>query len=756
MMTEKSNSQLHREAKSQLARLMANENITVEHRAVRTASFDVENRLLVLPIWKDMTGNIYDTLVGHEVGHALDTPPSVDVLKNAIQSIDAKNPRGSKMFLNVIEDGRIEKLVRRRYPGMRRSFSLGYKELLDRNFFGTAGRSIKSYSLIDRINLHLKLGSAMFIDFTPAEKKLVEMAENCESFDDVVKAAQAIYAYSQDHKEDSSEDGEDDYSEDSDLYPDDDGDFSMSDEESEKSEDLSSESSSGSSESDESDDESDGSEETEDDSSENESDDKSNVNGTSDKKSESIDHGESINKPTSETQESWESKKDELVNNTTKGYVYANIPEVNGHNWIVPYKQVYEGDKEHIGLTEIFRNSNIDRQLVLLEGMKFRSENSAVISYMVKEFEMRKAADVYSRSSISKTGVINTNKLHTYKYNDDLFKRITNVPFGKNHGLVMFIDWSGSMTNSISGLIEQLVNMVMFCKRVQIPFDVYAFSNSYYQRPVTTDFYTIEKRQSSLMEKQHSYKDGDVIVNPFLSLLQLLSSSMKTNEFNLAVGHLLQLSKIYRYTTWHSNMNMGPFGFGSTPLDSSIICATSIVNAFRAKHKLQIVNTVILTDGDDTDSVDIKNTSFNPYKQNLVLRDTVTKSETILENVWNSSPATTIFLNRLRDRTGTNVIGYYLKSGRINSMSFSKYSADPIQVEKMYKDFTKNRYIEITNNGYSVYYIIKGDEMNIQNTELNIGKATTSKGIAKAFAKYTKNKLDNRVVLSRFIEKISA
>jgi hypothetical protein len=134
----------------------------------------------------------------------------------------------------------------------------------------------------------------------------------------------------------------------------------------------------------------------------------------------------------------------------------------------------------------------------------------------------------------------------------------------------------------------------------------------------------------------------------------------------------------------------------------------------------------------------------------------VTKSETILENVWDSSPATTIFLNRLRDRTGTNVIGYYLKSDRINSTSFSKYSADPIQVEKMYKDFTKNRYIEITNNGYSVYYIIKGDEMNIQNTELNIGKATTSKGIAKAFVKYSKNKLDNRVVLSRFIEKISA
>jgi hypothetical protein len=89
-------------------------------------------------------------------------------------------------------------------------------------------------------------------------------------------------------------------------------------------------------------------------------------------------------------------------------------------------------------------------------------------------------------------------------------------------------------------------------------------------------------------------------------------------------------------------------------------------------------------------------------------------------------------------------------------MSFSQYSADPNQVEKLYKDYVKNKYIEVTNLGYSVYYILKAEEMNIQTTELNLGKATTAKSIAKVFAKYSKNKLDNRIVLSRFIEKISA
>jgi ribosomal protein S8E len=322
------------------------------------------------------------------------------------------------------------------------------------------------------------------------------------------------------------------------------------------------------------------------------------------------------------------------------------------------------------------------------------------------------------------------------------------VPTGKNHGLVMFIDWSGSMTTCISGLIEQLVNMVLFCKRVQIPFDVYAFSNVYGNMNLSAEEIGV------IEERQHSYKNGDLLVNSSLSLLQLLSSSMKEGEFNLAIGNLLSLCKIFRNTA--ITVDTRPFGFGSTPLDSTIICATSIVNAFRSKHKLQIVNTVILTDGEDTDDIEIKNVKYNPYNQNLVLRDTVTKSEAVIENVWDTSATTAIFLNRLRDRTGTNVIGYYLKSGRVNSMSFCNYSADPTEVEKLYQNYTKNRYIEVTNQGYSVYYIIKAEEMNIQNAELNLGKATTAKSIAKVFAKYSKNKLDNRVVLSRFIEKISA
>ena len=59
---------------SGLAKLMATENLTVQHAKVPTASFDPKNRILTCPIWEQMSGDLYDLLMGHEVGHALDTP----------------------------------------------------------------------------------------------------------------------------------------------------------------------------------------------------------------------------------------------------------------------------------------------------------------------------------------------------------------------------------------------------------------------------------------------------------------------------------------------------------------------------------------------------------------------------------------------------------------------------------------------------------------------------------------------------------
>ena len=93
------------EIKSQLAKLLATEDIVVEHKQVETAQFNVQTRVLTLPMWEKASSGIIDMLVGHEVGHALYTP-STEWWK------EVQIPQ---QFVNVVEDARIEKLIKRRY-----------------------------------------------------------------------------------------------------------------------------------------------------------------------------------------------------------------------------------------------------------------------------------------------------------------------------------------------------------------------------------------------------------------------------------------------------------------------------------------------------------------------------------------------------------------------------------------------------------------------------------------------------------------
>jgi hypothetical protein len=114
-----------------------------------------------------------------------------------------------------------------------------------------------------------------------------------------------------------------------------------------------------------------------------------------------------------------------------------------------------------------------------LEFKKFKTSAQKEVNYLVKEFECRKAADQYARASTARTGVLDTARLHTYKYNEDLFKKVSVIPDGKNHGLVFVLDWSGSMCDVMLDTCKQLFNLVWFCKKVSIPFEVYAFTNEW-------------------------------------------------------------------------------------------------------------------------------------------------------------------------------------------------------------------------------------------------------------------------------------
>ena len=109
-----------------LAKLLAKENIFVRHDVnAETASFDIKNRVLNLPVLVDMSTDIYDLMVGHEVGHALWT-----LLVDWQDAIKVEEV--NKQILNIVEDARIEKKIKRMYPGITKSFISGYRNLYGR------------------------------------------------------------------------------------------------------------------------------------------------------------------------------------------------------------------------------------------------------------------------------------------------------------------------------------------------------------------------------------------------------------------------------------------------------------------------------------------------------------------------------------------------------------------------------------------------------------------------------------------------
>lgn len=737
------------QSKSLLAKLLATENITIQQSAkVMTASFDIKNRILTLPVWQGISNDLEDMLVVHEVGHALDTP--LVAWKNAIENITiniygkltTKNERAVQSFLNIVEDARIDKRQKRRYPGSRRNYLVGYKELIERDFFGTAKRDINSFSFIDRLNIYFKGGVAMDITFSNEEKVWINRAANTETFDEVVKLTEEIFAFCKSKGEDMSkeantdshagidEDEDEDYD-----YEDSDGDGEgdeYTDEEAEEGEKEKPKDSSKSKDKSE-----DKSEQTDD------------AGSTGEKGGES--KGDDFI-PEAETEKAWEEKQSELVSNDATEYVYVTVPTPNMKNIADDYKVFINDNKAYVKKMTSWHGSGwYDKAMT--EFTKFRKEEASAISFMVKEFEMKKSADIFSRISIAKTGVLDTNKIHSYKYNDDIFRRQTIVPAGKNHGFVMVLDWSGSMTTNIRETLKQLISLTMFCKRVQIPFEVYMFR----------DLCRADDHNKAAFE----HKANDIGFENF-RMRNILSSRMNSSELNQAYTLLWAMSV-------HCS-DCDPMG--GTPLNQAIVATEFLVKQFRERSKVQIVNTIFLTDGGSNgikgvmqDSKTVRRTSTydsigTRKKVKYILQDKVMKKDyhffgSTLYGQMNGEEVTTNLLKILKDRVGGNLIGFYLYDyANFKNVAGAFFGGtsnlDTNFFKKMQHSWSENKFVPVTNFGYDDYYVLNARAMKFTNTGILSVDSTMSKAkIAKSFMTFSEKKSLNRVLLQRFIAKIA-
>ena len=123
--TRPSMSTVNREVKGMLAKCLATENLIIEYRNVPTASFDVERRILVLPNWGKASDTVFTMLTQHESAHAIFSPAGDDF------DYREEYPEVPHDIINVLEDVRVERLFKKKYPGSARHFYNGYQELND-------------------------------------------------------------------------------------------------------------------------------------------------------------------------------------------------------------------------------------------------------------------------------------------------------------------------------------------------------------------------------------------------------------------------------------------------------------------------------------------------------------------------------------------------------------------------------------------------------------------------------------------------
>jgi chemotaxis protein histidine kinase CheA len=702
------------EVKGNLAKLLATENLIIENKQVSTASFDVDRRVLTLPMWQKASDSVYDMLVAHEVGHALYTPnedPADDV---------------PHQFINITEDVRIEKLIKRKFAGLAKTFYRGYQEMNEDDFFCIQDQNLSEMNLADRINLYFKIGNYVDVPIKDGqEKDILNIIAAAETFDDAQNAARILYKYCKEsikeNKEEIAPQVPNQTGAESGMTE------SVSDntESEEKDESVETEETTGGS-----------------------------ATSQVEENSEEIDE-----EPEIKTDQAQKSNIEKLVDSTAQSATYLELPEVNldsivnsnakVHNYIQTEFDNYCRDTE--------QDSSKAFEFVDFVYNKFKKSAQKEVNYLVKEFECKKAADSYARAATARTGVLDCTKLHTYKYSEDIFKKVTTLHDGKNHGLIFILDWSGSMADVLTDTLKQLFNLLWFCKKVGIPFKVYAFTYEFNVVEYTEDGKAI------MLSPHFDKKDGLFHVDDRFSLMEFFTSDvsgkvLETQMQNIwRVGYALQF-----YQQYHCPPRVGLSG---TPLNETLVSLHKIIPQFKKQFKTQKVQCVVLTDGEANHLLKCKEvkkhghessyvgcmrlSTYNDYFRNP-------KSGKTFKIPFEYSMFTAILLQDLKDMfSDVNFIGIRVLLGRDASYFIKRYCGYEIgaEYESLMASWRKQKSFSIKHTGYEKYFGLSATAL-AQDAEFEVKEDATKSQIKSAFQKSLRTKKLNKKVLGEFIDLI--
>jgi len=499
--------------------------------------FEIESRTIFIPMWKHMPDDVYRMFICHEAAHAIWTPGKEFIALS-------KENEALGVAVNIVEDARIERKMKNRYPGVKKDFISAYKFLQKKDFFDLRDKDISELSLLNRVNLYFKLGLHCDVEvpFSEDEMEILDEVYRCQTFEDVVEAAKKLLEMSNDE-------------------------MSQPDE---------------------------------------------------------MD----VIKKAMDCMMMKQPYEDDFVD--------LQLPD----STICDFGKFL--DSEEPFYKKKFYGTEPFGQVII--------QSRKDVGFMISEFERKKAAGDYIKTKLSKTGVIDPNKLVNYKTHEDIFRTNEVKPIGKNHGIVIFLDMSGSMDRILKDTVLQVIELGLFCTKMNIPFEIWGFF-SWHPDTLNIAFPTM-------------YKDGELHLDPsaYMSLLATCKSSRK--------DILSNFESLFNFSCAATRMSDSTqkYAMCGTSLTTCMILSKKILKDFIVRNKIEKSIGMYISDGEATDPVYYKNDGkiemINPclqYKYNcLWLKDVENKKYYSRNNV-DRKIFEEMILQNVKDVTKSKLIGYFLR-----------------------------------------------------------------------------------------------
>jgi hypothetical protein len=390
------------------------------------------------------------------------------------------------------------------------------------------------------------------------------------------------------------------------------------------------------------------------------------------------------------------------------------------------------------------------------------------VRQLVAQFERRKAADEIRRERPKQTGNLNLDKLHQYRTHDDIFLSKIIKQDGKNHGIVFMLDFSGSMSGSVKNCFLQILQLVWFCERAKIPFEVFTYTEQNYHILKACGM----KNQLEVKKKRECPYSLNYDDTRLLNIASSRDSAEEREEL---------LALLYQTLVTGSNGRTGLLHMGGTPTVEAISLASQFMVEWVKTNNIQIPTLMVVTDG-APNGINCTNQTgeavcFYGYQNRIVVMDEVLGRGSVIESTEQTQgvefPHRVIhtILDGLRERINARCVGMFVGPRSLTERDFVSFCMSRAEQVKLWG--ARGNHLDISSTarfkaakeayedgtiivhsdrypGYDCYFLIKTPKI-VKDEDATATNGNFTK-VKNAFVKTMGRRSSSRVFLTRYID----